>query len=190
MAKDPLGWIIFKPENEETGKFIFNIAQAVRLSYRSVVEAGLRNPEADFDPGDYFGYMLPLVIPSPRPDKDMAHVYAFGLAHKDQRPAFDGDSAGKNAHLMSLQEVINASIRLVALDTEDVYNSGGNFPITVHQSKKWTGLKGWMGGQMKVPDEGSLVRFITKYLLMTPVMTDDKAALYAQDLIKKFQGGN
>lgn len=190
MSKDPLSWIIFSPENEHIGKFIFDIAQAVRLSYRGVVEAGLRNPETDFDPSEYFGYMLPIVIPSPRPDKDKATVFAFGLAHKDKRPVFNGDHAGKKAHLMSPQEVIDASLRLVAIDAEYLVKSEGNFPMTLYQSKKWVGMNGWMGGEMKVPNEGALIRFITKYLLTTPAMTDEKAAVHAQDLIKKFQGGN
>lgn len=190
MAKDPLGWIIFTPADETRGKFIGDLAQAVRLTYRAVVEAGLRNPEDNFDPADYFGYVLPLVIPTNRNGQTQANVFGFGLVHKDKRPIFDGDHKGRNAHHMPLQDVLDASVRLVCIDAEDIIKSNLDFPMKLFQHKKWQGLKGWMGGEMSVPNQGSLIRFITKFLLTVPVMTEDKAADAAADLIKKFRGGN
>lgn len=191
MAKEPHGWIIFTPAREEDKSNLFtSLAQDARLTYRAVIDAGLRNPETDFDPADYFGYFLPMNVPSGREDKPMVQTFAFGIVHIKDRSAFEDESgSARNAHLIPANKILAVSKRTICYEIEDFFKTGFRFPATVHQYKTWDGFSGWMGSSLKFSSAHSVVRNTIRFLLMTPPMTDESVKNVTDDLIKKIQGG-
>jgi hypothetical protein len=165
---------------------------AIRLQYRLIVESGLRNPEENFDPSDYFGYCLPMMIPTNDAEVSdkMVPTIAFGLVHIKDYGVFESRGGIENAHLIPQGEIRAVTLRMFAFEHEDWMRSNYKFPAKINWYRCWTGMKGWIKGAARFHSIASLERHVVKNLLMTPVITEDKAAQATADLLKKFQGGN
>jgi hypothetical protein len=188
MSEELPGWIMFVPEGEEDNKRLTDLMRQVRLTYQMVALTGLRNPEACFDPTDYFGYCLPMAVPATPDTPDEYHTaLMFGLVHNKDRHVLVGDGV-ENAHTVDRKTIRAISLRMMGFKIEEFIKGVAGESTRIPTYRAWAGMKGWQGGYIQNHPQPAVVRTIVSYLLKPSGPTDEEANNAATDIINKFRG--
>lgn len=187
-------WLIFTPGSEERHRHVsllYIAAQELRLCYRGVVAAGLRNPETGFNPADYFGYMLPTKIGSNPLNGPEEHrtAFTFGLMHIDRKlDHFPPDEKFDHTKVDGYR-LRKASLRWIAYDAESLVKAADRFPIKVRHYKSWEGHERLISGLLEYRSHGQFTHRTLNFLLQPPGFSEQEVEQTAANLIKKLRSG-
>lgn len=184
-------WIMFIPQGQENNQPLRDFMRQVRMTYHMIANSGLRNPETDFNPRDYFGYCLPMTVPaSADASEPRLDTLCFGLVHVKDRAVFGGDLNERNAHLVAQADIRAVSLRIFGFEEQVLIDNITTYPMSVRWFRCWAGMRGWHGGKAQFGSETALVRSVVNQLISPSGFTDQEATDAATELLKKFRGGN
>lgn len=196
---EPHSWIIWKPstltgdeENFKHVTMVSNIAQAVRLNYRNIVIAGLRNPETGFNPADYFGFMFPLMLPRgtvENPKEGKITALTFGLMHIDFKSEFFPKGIEKFDPADVNDLAIQKSLRWIGYDLTEL-TKADTFPYKLRYYKTWQEYQRILTGTMSIGAPHQFIHRTLDHLLNPPGFSEQAVDESTQDLMKKLRGGN
>ncbi len=192
---EPHGWIIFSPAKEPFHRHVHGLCimgEDVRITYRDIVTAGLRNPEADFNPADYFGYMFPMPMPrtsDTEPPTPSRMAMVFGLMHIDRRDDFFPPGERFDPTSTNGSDIRKASLRWIGYDLGELVAAEG-YPIRVRYYKNWQGHTRLLTGTVQYRRPTQFVQRTLTHLLNPPGFSEAAVEQSATDLLTRLRSGN